>query len=290
MDNIASKNLYHTRIYDEFQDNLNCVEQLHKKIVSSHGTDSNSIDSFDERESAISFEDFSSKEALSKTLADITQEVLKCPNIKDKTPYDAEFSDNSIKFSISENRVALVNSSSYQGATHRSVRTYGKRLKRNLSKDEVAIFYKGLILFGTDFDMITYNLLPHRHRKQIYKFFLREERKNRAKIEIALKQNRENSRSRSAWIRNTFDLPNSAIEYSNFKMTCSDCDYAKKFLEYEENFVADTRPIPMVILDHEDVQLTSGLLRTNAITPSFDEVLEETALLLADTTSVEQLF
>lgn len=208
---------------------------------------------------------------------DITNEVLKLPNIKDKTPYDAQFSDNSVKYSISGKCVALVNSSAY---THRSVRTHANRPKRTFSKQERDIFYKGLRFYGIDFDMISYNLLPHRSRKQVYKFFLREDRKNRVDIEVALRVHRQNSKSRSAWIRETFKFP-MAIENSPAEIECYDCNFASKILEYEE-FVADNKPLPMVILDYEVLKLTNGLFDTEIATPSLDEVLAETAMMIED--------
>ena len=77
-----------------------------------------------------------------------------------------------------------------------SITTCGTHMKREKAQlwDMAAneIFWKGLRMFGTDFEMIA-KMFPHRNRRQIKLKFNKEEKDNPAKVDRILKQLNENS-------------------------------------------------------------------------------------------------
>ncbi|KAG2393363.1 hypothetical protein C9374_006894 [Naegleria lovaniensis] len=65
--------------------------------------------------------------------------------------------------------------------------TYARRGKgERWTKEEVELFYNGLRQFGMDFSMIS-RLFPKRTRREIHQKYKSEEKKNKKKIEFALK-------------------------------------------------------------------------------------------------------
>ncbi|EFC48018.1 predicted protein [Naegleria gruberi] len=65
--------------------------------------------------------------------------------------------------------------------------TYARKGKgERWTKDDLELFYDGLRQFGTDFSMIS-RLFPKRTRREIHQKYKNEEKKNKKKIEFALK-------------------------------------------------------------------------------------------------------
>merc|ERR1712004_67836 len=77
--------------------------------------------------------------------------------------------------------------------------------KNKFTDVEVKLFYRGIRMFGTDISMIHHMYLHHKSHKQVYRFFKRENEKNKEKIDMAILWNRKNRYVISSKIKEMFE-------------------------------------------------------------------------------------
>ena len=126
------------------------------------------------------------------------------------------------------------------------------KIKRKITKSkmqsdtEIFLFYRGLRTFGTNFENICINILPHRSIKEIKRFFKEQDMLNSFRIDQALQLYR--TKSYDLNLKEVYFQENSVmLSTSNSSDGCSDC--ATLTQKYNIN-----RPITKTLPSFDDCQ------------------------------------